>query len=222
MTRREPTPAEVERSISRLTTDLVSSSLVDDQLYPVLNRRAQTTVVTTQTPVTAASLRAVTYPELYHRQARERIFNVVFLDKALLQMSYEWSGRQLIKHRLAFLPSPDLREYQAAPELYDEEQQWGDNIDPQSVAVPLRFDYDRNAAGTDHPAAHLTLGQYLHCRIPVSAPLTPAVFVDFIIRHFYRLPGQRRLQIDLDLDHRFELTGTDHQAQLHVRSPGNR
>ena len=52
----------------------------------------------------------------------------------------------------------------------------------------MRFDYDarddqyRELA---HPKSHLTLGQYRNCRIPVTAPLTPFRFIDFILRNLY-------------------------------------
>ena len=38
---------------------------------------------------------------------------------------------------------------------------------------------------------HLTLGQYEHCRIPVSAPVTPHWFIDFVLRNFYHTPSRR-------------------------------
>jgi len=37
----------------------------------------------------------------------------------------------------------------------------------------------------EHPKSHLSLGQYENCQIPVSAPLTPACFMGFILRNFY-------------------------------------
>jgi len=37
-----------------------------------------------------------------------------------------------------------------------------------------------------HSKSHLTLGDAKDCRIPVSAPLTPYRFLDFILRNFYQ------------------------------------
>ncbi|WP_416393465.1 MULTISPECIES: DUF2290 domain-containing protein [unclassified Curtobacterium] len=181
------------------------------------------TFVTTSNPVDATTLRARSYEDLYATQAASRIFNVVFLDKALLQISYEWSGGALSKHRLAFLPSPHLFDYQNEPELYLGEHLWADIVGRQQVAVPLRFDFDREAAdGTVHPATHLTLGQYRHCRIPVNGPVTPAVFVGFLLRQFYSTPEFAPAAVDYDLDRRFELSTVDHSGELHMSSPGNR
>ena len=55
------------------------------------------------------------------------------------------------------------------------------------MPFPVRFDYDAriDRGEAAHPLSHLTLGQYRNCRIPVSAPVTPSRFVDFILRNFY-------------------------------------
>lgn len=37
----------------------------------------------------------------------------------------------------------------------------------------------------DIPESHLTLGQYQNCRIPVTAPMMPFRFIDFVLRNFY-------------------------------------
>ncbi|MDE2699007.1 MAG: DUF2290 domain-containing protein, partial [Gemmatimonadota bacterium] len=42
-----------------------------------------------------------------------------------------------------------------------------------------------------HPKSHLTLGQYEDCRIPVTAPVTPLWFIDFILRNFYNTADER-------------------------------
>ena len=36
-----------------------------------------------------------------------------------------------------------------------------------------------------HPASHVTFGQFLNCRIPVSMPVTPRKFILFLLRNFY-------------------------------------
>lgn len=37
----------------------------------------------------------------------------------------------------------------------------------------------------DTPKSHLTIGQCKNCRIPIAIPLTPNIFMDFILRSFY-------------------------------------
>jgi hypothetical protein len=145
------------------------------------------------------------------------------LDKALVHMAYEFDGRRLMRHRLSFLPSPQVVEFQNDPELYMREHLFVDVVGAQSVAVPIRFDFDvrENAPESSaHPTSHLTLGQYLHCRIPVSSAVTPWVFVDFLVRHFYEGPGMTPIDIRLTLDRRFEVAGNlDLSDLLHVASP---
>ena len=56
------------------------------------------------------------------------------------------------------------------------------------MPVPLRIDYTASEQAhrpVTHPRCHLTLGQYRSCRIPVSSPLTPCRFMDFLLRSFY-------------------------------------
>ena len=92
------------------------------------------------------------------------------------------------RHRLAFFPSPYLDEFQNNPEIYLQDEIYADVVARNVLPVPIRFDY--NASKFDnkeltHPMSHMTLGQYKNCRIPVSSPLTPTQFIDFILRSFY-------------------------------------
>ncbi len=62
-------------------------------------------------------------------------------------------------------------------------------IQRRIVPFPLRFDFDERDgvhADVTHPKSHLTLGDVKGCRIPISAPLTPRWFVEFILRNFYQ------------------------------------
>lgn len=59
---------------------------------------------------------------------------------------------------------------------------------------PLRLGFDSDDGRFEalhHPKSHLTLGQFQHCRIPVSGPLTPVQFLGFILRNFYNTAHQR-------------------------------
>lgn len=133
------------------------------------------------------------YPEIYRLFVRERVYNVKMLDGALIQMMYEFSGDRLQRHRLAFFPAPHLREFQNSPDVYLDDELHGDVVAGSVVPFPLRCDYDgRDGRHVDvtHPKSHLTLGQYEHCRIPVSAPVTPHWFIDFLLRNFYQASGR--------------------------------
>ena len=110
------------------------------------------------------------------------------LDGALLQMMYLFDNGILHRHRLAFFPSPHLEEFQNNPEIYLEDERYADVVARNIVPFPLRFDFDaseRTSQNHLHPKSHVTLGQYENCRIPVTAPLTPVRFVEFILRNFY-------------------------------------
>ena len=128
-----------------------------------------------------------------------------------------------MRHRLAFLPSPDLLEYQNNPEVYMHERRYADVVEKSAVTVPFRFDYDsrgETAVELAHPVSHLTLGQYTACRIPVSAGVTPHAFVDFVLRSFYNTASSAA---DIRLPKpllRFEacITPTERQT-IHVSTP---
>ena len=117
-----------------------------------------------------------------------RAYNVKMLDGALIQMMYVFSEGQVKRHRLAFFPAPHLEEFQNNPEIYLTDEVYADVVARNIVPVPVRFDFDTKGdeeLSTTHPLSHLTLGQYQNCRIPVSAPVTPFRFIEFILRNFY-------------------------------------
>jgi hypothetical protein len=179
----------VLKDITSATSFLVEQGLADDQNSPFEARRGANTVIHySNIAAFSTLLRDVPYAELYAEQRAARSYNVRMLDGALIQMVYEFTGASLVRHRLAFLPAPDLLEFQNYPELYMEEVLYADVIDKRVVTVPLRFDYDQRsgvAVPLDHPKSHLTLGQYSGCRIPATAPITPYLFVEFLLRSFY-------------------------------------
>lgn len=180
----------VKNEISDAIKALVETGLADDQNFPHESQIARDVfrIQHSNGRSLQTLLRNRPYQETYNYFRSERSFNVLMLDGAMLQLYYEFQGDTLRSHRLAFLPSPDLLEYQNNPELYLEEQMYADVVHRDAVTVPLRFDYD-NSAGSpkpiDHPTSHLTLGQYRECRIPVSSGVTPHSFFDFILRSFY-------------------------------------
>lgn len=168
-------------------------------------------------------LREKPYREIYAEQGAARAFHVKMLDGALVQMSYEFSGPQPLRSRLAFLPSPDLTEFQTAPDLYLEDLMYAEVVDLRAVTVPLRYDFDDRsdiAADVAHPRAHLTLGQYKNCRIATTAPLTPGAFVSFLLRSFYNTAMTAIAEGPPVAEHRFATTITDRErALLHIAAP---
>lgn len=186
---------KVREEINSIITVLVETGLVDDQNFAFIEQTHANTYLVRYSGNTqfGTTLRQVLYEDMYRDQLRDRAFNILMLDGALVQMTYVFESDRLIRHRLAFLPSPDLLDFQNAPELYSEELLYADVIDKRVVTVPLRFDYDARpgiAVPVTHPESHLTLGQYSRCRIPVTAGLTPHSFIRFVLSSFYGTSSQ--------------------------------
>ncbi|MDP3444869.1 MAG: DUF2290 domain-containing protein, partial [Ignavibacteria bacterium] len=93
-------------------------------------------------------------------------------------------------------------------EVYELDEIYADMIVKNIVSVPIRFDYDpENVKSVDHPSSHLTLGQYQNCRIPIKAPITPNIFIDFILRSFYNTAHRKfSEELKFDLKTLFEST----------------
>lgn len=217
----------VVQEINGATAALVESGLADDQ-NPAYEAQVGTDdyVVRYRRHGTVGSLlRNTPYDDTYRELRRARSFNVLMLDGAMLQMEYEFRRRRLVRHRLAFLPSPDLLEYQNNPDIYTQERMYADVVEKGVVTVPCRFDYDSRegiAVEVPHPVSHLTLGQYTGCRIPVSAGVTPYAFVDFVLRSFYNTASSL---VDVRLPKpllRFEICITPAERQtIHIGIPTN-
>lgn len=132
------------------------------------------------------------YEELYGCVATARSFNARLIDGGLLQMMYRFRRGELIQHRLVFFPSPQLPSFQSVPEEYMSDRWFVEVISRKIVPFPLRFDFDdRDEVRSEivHPSSHLTLGDAKGCRIPVTRPVPPKWFVDFVIRNFYQVEG---------------------------------
>ncbi len=185
-----PSPNGTKIQIQGVILSMMGTGLLDDHNFPHLDDRDSPFVVVTfpGAQQISVALKDRPYCEIYRDLADSRSFNIRMLDGALVQMTYRFDQSGLVGHRLAFFPSPTLAEFQNDPKSYFDDELYADIVANNIVHVPLRFDYD---ASEDlhrlimHPKSHLTLGQYSNCRIPVSSPLTPIQFVDFILRNFY-------------------------------------
>ena len=193
------TPNQIEKQINKLITFLVGVSLADDQNY-AFQRTPQGKVVRIifkGSEHLSVALKEESYYKIHRNLAKERVYNVKMLDGALIQMTYEFVDKKLQRHRLAFFPSPILEGFQGESDIYLEDEIYGDIVSRNIVPVPLRFDYDiRDASYRElfHPKSHLSLGEYPNCRIPVTSPITPVRFVDFILRNFYDTESNRYVE----------------------------
>jgi hypothetical protein len=185
------TPTAVEHQINRIISHLVEIGLASDQNCAFTRESPDCVKVTFQNAgQVSIALKDRQYEEIYEHLAKERAYNVKMPDGGLLQMMYNFEELDgpLQSHRLAFFPSPHLEEFQNNPDVYMEDDVYADVIAKNVVPFPIRFDYDiQDGIHQElvHPKSHLTLGQYEKCRIPVTAALTPSLFVDFILRNFY-------------------------------------
>lgn len=147
-------------------------------------------------------MKNISYEEIYNILNKEKNYNIKMIDGALIQMMYEFDNNYLKKYRLAFFPSPTLEEFQNEVELYEMDEIYADVLHKNIVTTPLRFDYDSNEEiyiPIEHSKSHLTIGQYKNCRIPILKPITPNIFMDFILRNFYNT-AHKKYSEELNFD----------------------
>lgn len=182
-------PQQTLRQINALIVYLVDRGLADAQYFAFQRSMGRELVQVSFQGAehVSVALRNRAYDEIYQHLREVRAFNVKMLDGALMQMMYLFADGVVRRHRLAFFPAPHLEEFQNNQAIYLDDEVDADVVARNVVPFPVRFDYDARVDRRDaaHPLSHLTLGQYRNCRIPVSAPVTPSRFVDFILRNFY-------------------------------------
>lgn len=185
-----PTHRTIKKQVDQIVAYLVEVGLASDQNYAFEREVARNRMEISFPQATHVSiaLKDRAYSDIYEHLVKERAYNAMMPDGALIQIMYVFVDRSLQRHRLAFFPAPHLEEFQNNPDIYLEDEIYADVVARNIVPFPLRFDYDVRDdvhKEVDHPRSHLTLGQYENCRIPVTAPLTPFWFMDFILRNFY-------------------------------------
>lgn len=133
------------------------------------------------------ALKNIPYQDIYDELDKNSDYNFKLIDGSLIQLLYTFKDNKLFSHRLCFFPSPYLEAYQNDPELYECDEIYADIIKKNIVAFPIRFDFNIEEIDSDihHPKSHGTLGQYSNCRIPVYGPLSPKVFIKFLLKNFY-------------------------------------
>lgn len=180
----------IKTSLDRLIGKLIDAGLCNDQNFTMIRSSGRRHEVTFGgAEYVAIALKDIDYPDLYRELDAARSFTMKLLDGALLQLMYSFAGDRLLQHRLAFYPSPGLLPFSDDPDGYLGDDSFIDIIRRRIVPFPLRFDFDdRQGIPIDvvHPRSHLSLGDVKNCRIPVTAPLAPRQFVEFVLRHFYQ------------------------------------
>lgn len=183
------TPKGVKTSIASITAQLIELGICDDQNFAAeLKTNNETHITYSGFSDVSVALKNVEYSKVYNYLLSKRQYNFRLLDGGLIQIMYCFgSHQQLLKHRLCYFPSPNFEAFQNDPDLYmDESVYYADVVLKSILPVPIRFDFDpSNFEELKHPACHLSLGQYKNCRIPISAPICPANFINFVLRSFY-------------------------------------
>lgn len=177
--------SKVVQSISSVTAFLIEKGLSSSQNFP---SDKDGVIYISNNNDHSIALKNISYEEIYKTLDSEKNYNIKLIDGALIQLMYYFEGENLKKYRLAFFPSPFLNSYDDDPTFYDHDNIYADIINPSIniVRTPIRFDYDPdNFTPIHHSKSHCTIGQYKGCRIPVSEPLTPIGFIEFIIKNFY-------------------------------------
>ncbi len=185
------TPQHAFLQTNAIITKLIEVGLSDDQTFPMLSTGPDRVIELTIPGLHdfSISLKNINYREIYESLDSNRSYNIRMVDGGLIQMLYRFKNEQLSSHRLCYFPSPDFEAFQNDPDIYIQDQIFGDILNKNIVPFPVRFDYNENIElhiEIDHAKSHMTLGQYKNCRIPVSAPLTPHCFISFILDSFYK------------------------------------
>jgi len=220
-----PLPAVIIQQIKNIILYLVDKGIANDQNLPFQRSRHDSKIEITfhGAEHVSVAMKDKYYPEVYDHLSKERAYNVKMIDGAMIQMMYLFDGSNLQAHRLAFFPSPYIEEFQNHPEIYLEDEIYADIIAKSVVTFPMRFDYDASEEvfkELEHPKSHLSLGQYKNCRIPVSAPVTPFHFIQFILRNFYHTAHERYADSMPIFSQLFDETiMASEKSIIHVKTP---
>lgn len=167
---------------------LISAGIVDDQHFFILKQvgKDDWNLVFEGSDGISVAYESDGYDSLYDSLHDGKIFSAKMIDGALVQMLYQIRNGAVHKHRLAFYPAPALDPFRERSDGYFEDHVFVDVVSRKIIPSPVRVDYDKEAhVELSHPACHMTLGDAECCRIPVSSPVSPKWFWDFILRNFY-------------------------------------
>lgn len=182
-------PHEILKQIHTLTECLIENSFSSDQNFSSMRDCGNNGDVISwckNANISETFNKNLSYKDVYDICRERRYFTLLLVDEAIIQFYYSFRNGVLVNHRIAFLPSPYLEEFQNNPDLYIDDLIYAEVINKSLVPSPMRFDYDKDASkDMVHPQSHMTIGQYQNCRIPVRSAITPFQFINFIFNNFY-------------------------------------
>lgn len=178
----------VKKEIDAIIRILIESSMSTFQNYPIIKKNGSQQKLE-WSPITnlSISLKNLDYDVIYSEIDKNNDYTIKLIDGNIIQMLYAFENNELVSHRLAMFPSPKLELFQSQPEIYENDEIYADIIGKKIVPFPIRFDYDKDeiVSKYSHPHSHVTLGQYTNCRIPAYGPISPRLFMQFILENFY-------------------------------------
>lgn len=182
---------KIYSEVVEITTKLIGVGLSIQQNFP---RQKDQRISWTGEKSISYALKNISYLEKYKTLVENQEYNIKLIDGALVQLQYSFSkkGGKLRSHRLAYFPSPILERYEDVPDDYEKKyfgnSEFHDVFDEYVITFPIRFDFDNDSnkyKSIGHPYSHAHFGEFETCRIPVSSPVSPSEFMDFILRNFY-------------------------------------
>lgn len=181
---------DIKDEIDKIITELIVTGLSINQRFTSMKEVGQNIVVSWgETKDLSIVMKNIDYGDIYTALENDRNYNIKLIDGSLIQMMYKFNkDNEIISHRLGFFPSIDLQPLEKDPELYDKYDLYADILKKNTLPTIFRFDFDEDNSlyvELDHAKSHVTFGQFENCRIPVSGPITPKKFIDFILRNFY-------------------------------------
>lgn len=180
-------PSVVQKQIAGVIQKLIGTNVSVDQSFPTMRIGPGGAIQIGPRASSSIALRDVSYDLAYQELVSTKSYDARLVDGGLLLFQYRFDSAEVLTgHRLAYFPSPTLPSVDEAPELYEREELYGDILARKLVRFPIRCDFaPQLRREIVHPAAHMTLGQYENCRIPLAGPIAPDSFALFIIRNFY-------------------------------------
>ncbi|WP_418130638.1 DUF2290 domain-containing protein [Variovorax sp. 375MFSha3.1] len=178
----------IEAQIREALSRLIRAGLSAQQFNPSRHVLTGGRISIGDLPMSTYALKDVYYQMIYEDLDRSLAFHSKFVDGGLMAFQYTVDkDGSVLKHRLTYFPSMVLPTVEEAPLLYENDELFADIMVQRLVRFPIRFDFaPEQYVDVDHPQCHLTLGQFDGCRIPVTGPVSPYVFVMFLLRNFYR------------------------------------
>jgi hypothetical protein len=183
------TPKALARQLRNLL-DLLLESEIALAINPIIEYPGLRSRITWAAPlVSPGAMSASTFATVdeYRSFLSSQMYSAVLYDGALIQISYDFEGIDLVGHRLCYYPCPfdvdsDLLRTEPFADVIDIYQSSADSR--INLRSPCRFDYDEQNFESSHPAVHMHFIAP-NCRWAVSRPLSPGDFIRFVFRHFY-------------------------------------